>query len=265
MEIDFNKFKEFLSLKCTNKTHINNLVNYAKKYNYLLNLNPIDFAIEFKKIVNNKKTLKKHILQALAAYSKFLDALYETEIYYKRFNELRKKAGITWYIQKIPKILNENIDKNKIIEIIKFFPKRLKATSILHLLTGLRTHELIYLIKNFENFKKVKIDDAYVIEMLYIRRTKKTFITILNERAIDFIRIAYKSKLSYWKNLKKYNIKPYDFRRTFESFFDNLRSHEIDLLQGRANEELVVHYTRDISSLVKKVSERQKEILNLIL
>ncbi|MEM0243442.1 MAG: hypothetical protein QXP52_03470 [Candidatus Aenigmatarchaeota archaeon] len=265
MQVDWNKFKEFLSLRCTNKTHINNLTNYAKKYGYLLDLNTIDFSIEFKKITQNKKTLKKHILQALSAYSKFLDALTESDIYYKKFNELRKKSGITWYSQKIPKILDERINKDEILEKIKYFPKRLKATSILQLLTGLRTHEIFYLIKNFEKFKKIKIEDAYVFEILYLRKTKKTFFTILNEKATELLPIAYKSKISYWKNLKKYNLKPYDFRRIFESLFDNLRSHEIDLLQGRVREELIVHYTRDLESLVKKVSEKQREILKNIL
>lgn len=265
MQIDWNKFKEFLSLKCTNKTHINNLVNYAKKYSYLLNLNAVDFSIEFKKITENKKTLKKHILQALAAYSKFLDALNDVDIYYKKFNELRKKANISWYIPKIPKILEEKINKDELLEKIKYFPKKLKATTILHLLTGLRTHELIYFIKNFEKIKKQKIYDAYVFELLLIRKTKKVFITVLNEKAIEYIKIAYKSKLSYWKNLKKYNIKPYDFRRAFESFFDNLRSHEIDLLQGRVGKELIIHYTRDLENIVKKVSEKQREILEKII
>jgi len=265
MEVDWEKFKQFLSLRSSNKTHINNLVNYAKKYGYLLNLSTLDFSIEFKKITENKKTLKKHILQALAAYSKFLDALNETDIYYKRFNELRKKSGISWYIPKIPKILGERINKEEILEKIKYFPKKLKATAILHLLTGLRTHELIYLIKNFDKFKKMKIEDAYVIEMLFIRKTKKAFLTILNERAIELIKFAYKSKLSYWKNLKQFKLKPYDFRRIFESIYDNLRSHEIELLQGRVNEELIVHYTRDLDSLVRKVSEKQREILNYLL
>ncbi|MEM5830253.1 MAG: hypothetical protein QXL82_01960 [Candidatus Aenigmatarchaeota archaeon] len=264
-EIDWNKFKEFLSLRSSNKTHINNLVNYAKKYGYLLNLNALDFSLEFKKITENKKTLKKHVLQALAALSKFLDALNETDFYYKRFNELRKKSGITWYNPKIPKILEEKINKNELIEKIKYFPKRLKATCILHLLTGLRTHELIYFIKNFEKLKKMKIEDAFVIELLYLRKTKKVFFTILNEKAIPLIKLAYKCKLSYWKNLKKINLKPYDFRRAFESIYDNLRSHEIDLLQGRVSEELIINYTRDLENLAKKVNEKQKEILSLII
>jgi len=37
------------------------------------------------------------------------------------------------------------------------------------------------------------------------------------------------------------------------------------LLQGRVNEELIVHYTRDLDSLVRKVSEKQREILNYLL
>ncbi len=260
LNVDWEKFKEFLSLKCSNKTHINNIINYSKKFGYLLNLDALNFALEFKKIVGNKKTLKRHVLEALSNLAKFLDLQYGTD-FYKNFVEKRKKAGITWTQEKIPKIISESISLEKLIEITKSFEKRLKATCILHLLTGLRTSELFYLIKNFENLKKKELNKGYLIELLYLRKTKNVFFTFLHYNALNFLPYAYKSKRTYWNALKKFNLKPYDYRRAFESLYSNLRSHEIDLLQGRASNELVTHYTRDIESLANKVFEVQEKVL----
>lgn len=260
--IDWEKFKEYLFTRSSNKKHINNMLNYARKYYYLLNSNPLDFAIEIKKISEKKRSLKRHILQALANLSRFLDLVNESEVYYERFKQLRKKANISWSEERSPFILKEPIRKEEIIAKINSIKnKKLKATAILHLLTGLRTGELFFLIKNFERLKKIEIGLAFLIELNFIRRTKKVFITILHKDAIKFIQIAYKSKKSYWKNIAKIGIKPYVFRRLFESIYSELRSHEIDLLQGRLSSELVVHYTRDIESLVSKISKMQEKIL----
>ncbi|MEM0481195.1 MAG: hypothetical protein QXQ14_03400, partial [Candidatus Aenigmatarchaeota archaeon] len=115
-----------------------------------------------------------------------------------------------------------------------------------------------------EKLKKKEYEKGYLIELLFIRKTKKVFLTILHKNAINYINKAYKSKKSYWKNIKIYGIKPYDFRRIFESLYDNLRTHEIELLQGRASEEIVANYTRDVDNLVLKVLNKQEEIIKLI-
>lgn len=264
-KVDWEKFKEFLKTKCSNKKHINNLVNYSKKFGYLLFVSPLDFALEMKKITKGKKSVKRHVLQALASFSKFLDLKKDTDEYYKRFKSLRERAEIKWSETKIPQILVERISKEKLIEIVKKIKKRrLFATCILHLLTGLRTGELFFLIKNFENLNKRKVENGYVIELGYFRKTKKAFITLLHEDALKFVKEAYRSEKSYWKNIKEYGIRPYDFRRVFESLYDNLRSHEIDLLQGRLGTELTVHYTRDMESLAQRVLSVQEKILKEI-
>jgi hypothetical protein len=263
MEIDWKKFREFLELRSSNKVHINNIINFAKKHYSLLFSSPLDFALEIKKY-KDKKTYKRHLLQALAALAKFLDLQNNTEYYYKNFSELRKKAGISWYEPKLPAIIVNSLDKNKIVETLKYMPKRLKATCILHLLTGLRTHELFYLIKNFDNLRKKEYKDGYLVEMLFIRKTKKSFFCILHKNAIKYVKIAYRCKRSYWKNIRRFGIKAYDFRRIFESIYDNLRTHEIELLQGRIKEEIVSSYTRDIDNIVEKVLKRQEEILSKI-
>jgi hypothetical protein len=78
---------------------------------------------------------------------------------------------------------------------------------------------------------------------------------------IEYVKLAYRCKRSYWKNLRRFGIKAYDFRRVFESVYDNLRTHEIELLQGRVKEEIVSSYTRDIDNIVEKVLKKQEEIL----
>ncbi len=261
-EVDWKEFADFCSLRSKNKSHVNNLLNYAKKYHWLLYLSPLDFALKIKEIVQNKKSLKRHILQALAALSKYLDLKYNTSDCYAKFKDLRLKAGISWSEEKIPQFLVNEISKEKILEIIKSIKEeRLKATSIVHLLTGLRTSEVFYLIKNFDKLRKSNNEKGLIIELAYFRKTKKVFVTFLHKDAISLINKSYKNKRSYWKNLKKYGIKPYDFRRIFESIYTNLRSHEIDLIQGRLSTELTIHYTRDISSIAEKILDAQEKIL----
>jgi intergrase/recombinase len=265
VEINWEEFKKFCSLKSKNPTHITNLVNYAKKYGYLLEVSPLDFALKIKEITTQKKSLKRHILQSLAALSKYLDLKEGSDKWYKKFKEIRTKAGITWTEEKVPQILQTQINKDEILESIKKMEERLKATCLLHLLTGLRTTELFYLIKNWEKLKKVELENGFGVELAYIKKTKKAFLTFLHKNAIPFIEKAYKSKRSYWKNIKKYGIKPYDFRRVFESIYSNLRSHEIDLLQGRLGSELTIHYTRDLSGIGKRVFQVQDKVLKEII
>lgn len=264
-EIDWEKFKEFVSMRSSNKKHINNIVNYSKKYWVLLLDNPLDFALKIKKISENKKSLKRHVLQALAAFSRYLDLLYDTDEFYTRFVQLRKKSGITWGEEKIPEIMKRQIDKEKIINTIASIDnRRLKATSTIHLLTGLRTGEVFYLVKNFDNLNKEKLKDGYLIELKYIRKTKKAFLTILHEKATSLIEFCYHDKKSYWNGLRKYGLKSYDFRRVFESIYSNLRSHEIDLLQGRTTTELTLHYTRDVTNIADKILPIQKKLLEFL-
>jgi len=206
--------------------------------------------------------MKRHVLQSLAALSRYLDLKYDTNKYYERFRELRTKSGISWAEEKIPQILVKEIPKEKVIDTIRSMgEKRLKATCLLHLLTGLRTSEVFYLIKNFDVLKKTKLDDGLIIELSYLRKTKKAFVTFLHKNAIKLINIAYNDKRTYWKNIRKYGIKPYDFRRVFESIYSSLRSHEVDLLQGRLTTELTVHYTRDMSSITEKIFDVQQKLL----
>ncbi|MEM5801986.1 MAG: integrase [Candidatus Aenigmatarchaeota archaeon] len=266
LEIEWKEFAEFCSLKSKNRAHINNLVNYAKKYHELIFLNPLKFALKFKEISQQKKSLKRHILQALAAFAKYLDLKYNTNEYYEKFKELRSKAGISWAEEKVPQFLVNEISKEKILEIIKSIEEeRLKATSLLHLLTGLRTSEVFYLVKNFDRLKKSENEKGFIVELAYLRKTKKVFVTFLHRDATNLIKKAFRSKRSYWKNLKKYGLKPYDFRRIFESVYSNLRSHEVDLLQGRLSTELTIHYTRDISSIAERIFSTQEKILKSII
>ncbi|MCD6483238.1 MAG: hypothetical protein J7K83_03135 [Candidatus Aenigmarchaeota archaeon] len=260
--IDWDKFKEFVKIRSSNKKHVNNIVNYSKKYWKLLFANPLDFALEIKKLSEEKKSLKRHILQALAAFSRYLDLVYDTDQFYNRFVQLRKKSGITWSEEKIPQIMGRQIDKDKIIDIVASMGnKKLKATSMIHLLTGLRTGEVFYLIKNFDKLKKIEVLDGLVVELGYVRKTKKAFLTILHKNAIPLLKVCYKDKKSYWNGLKNYGIKSYDFRRIFESLYSNLRSHEIDLLQGRTTTELTLHYTRNIENIASKILPIQQKLI----
>ncbi len=264
--LDWKKFAEFCSLKSNNKAHINNLLNHAKRYGSMLFMNPLDFALEFKKVSEEKKSAKRHMLQALAALSKYLDLKNDTYKYYQRFKELRTKSGISWAEEKIPQILVREVPKERILDTIKSMEeRRLKATCILHVLTGLRTSEIFYLVKNFDSLKKTELEKGFIIELSYLRRTKKAFVTFLHKDSMGLLKIAYNNKRSYWDNIRKYGIKPYDFRRMFESLYSSLRSHEVDLLQGRLTTELTIHYTRDMSSLADKILETQKSILKEVL
>ncbi len=265
-DMDWKKFAEFCTLKSKNKAHINNLVNYSKRYGRMLFMNPLDFALEFKKLSQEGKSMKRHMLQALAALSKYLDLKEDTSRYYDRFKELRTKSGISWNEEKVPQILVREIPKEKTLEIIKSISgRRLKATCMIHLLTGLRTSEVFYLVKNFDTLKKTETGRGYIIELSYLRRTKKAFVTFLHKDAIGLLKDAYMDKRSYWNNIKKYGVKPYDFRRMFESLYGNLRSHEVDLLQGRLTTELTIHYTRDMSSIAGKVLSTQEGLLREML
>jgi hypothetical protein len=196
----WNKFKKYLSGFNTKKT-IYSRLSYAKRYYHLLETEKFDEILQF------SNEMIGHIMKALASLSKFLGI-------YDKWNVLIKKYSLKWSqrnsLDTFRKIFNSEENIDKYIYWIKNLVNNEKIDSghknliIFCVLTGLRASEAIEsirIIKDKENRTRYHDKDKNIIKHyefsdIFIRRTKKAFISVVNDEILDIAFSAYSDSYS---------------------------------------------------------------------
>ncbi|MDN5845252.1 MAG: hypothetical protein L0H53_03150 [Candidatus Nitrosocosmicus sp.] len=225
---------------------------YATQYNYILtngNLSEL-FAYPDSK--------RKHIMKALAAYSKYTGE-------YEKWQQIRKNYQLKWSsgadsLAGFHNILKENGDFDKMIEWVCIKRKeysRFANILMFNVLTGLRPTEAIDSFNLLLSIKKQeylsednKLLQHYKFPEIFLRRTKKTFISIVNTTILSLLEnqkpLTYDTiRLSIYKHNEQFKMSY--CRKIFATFLRNegLESEIIDMLQGRIpNSIFVRHYYR---------------------
>jgi hypothetical protein len=264
---DNTKFKEYLqSRKLKHKT-INDLYRYATQYKHILSKNPSELST----YPNSKR---RHIMMALAAYSKFTGQ-------YNKWQTIRKEYQFKWSamdsLAGFHNILKQDGDFTKMIEWVTMIMKthpRFANILMFNVLVGLRPQEAIdsfnlllsdkrqeYLSKDEKLLEHFKFPD------IFLRRTKKAFISISGKELIslteaqkpliyDTIKIAISRSMQTGFRMSF-------CRKIFATFLRNegVESELIDLLQGRIPDSVFVrHYYRPAMS---KFDEIRTKLLKL--
>ncbi len=272
-EIFWNVYRAYLRRIGTNTT-VNDRYNYSIKYcKYLFDESKINELLTFSP---NKRL---HIMKALSSLSKFSGR-------HDLWKQIIKKYNLLWStgdnsLSIFNKIVNETSysDMLKWLKgVISEIPKPQGNLFIFNTLTGLRPIEVSTSIgivhgdlENYWNREK-GILEHYKFPNVFIRRTKKVFISVVDKSLIELakkcpVNVSYNA-LKLMVKRKGLDINMYYCRKVFATYLRNegVESEIIDLLQGRISSSVFVrHYYRPDVSKFKEVREKLAKLHGLLM
>jgi len=241
--LDWASFRKFVARNCCERT-VKDRLRYAKKYSGCL------LKHDFRELNTFSDSKRGHVLKALSGLAKFLGV-------YEDFKRLVKAYGLKWksgnaddlIISRLTKA-NGNNDVLKWIREVKAKLPKLNVFMDFILVSGLRYQEAINSYNLIIDLaKEGKLSEYYNAEaealehfrfkQLFIRRTKKAFITFIPKAFIE--RINRQEKLTVSQINKR--VKRNGFKLRFSDIREywatsttkRLRQPEIDFLQGRVS------------------------------
>jgi intergrase/recombinase len=267
-------FKKYLESQKVGPKTFNELFRNTVKYHHVL------YEGNAFELTTYSVGKRKHAMKALAAFSKYSGC-------YERWQKIRKDYQLKWTsvdsLSGFNSILKENGDFSNMIEWIKdsinMYP-RFSNILKFNVLTGLRPAEAIESFNlllhpeksNVYLSKDGKMLEHFRFPSIFLRRTKKAFISLVNEDILNLTEncqndiINYdKIRLTFLRNDQKFYMSY--CRKIFATFLRNeVVEHEIiDLLQGRIpNSIFVRHYYRPDISKFDQIREKLTSLHNLI-
>jgi intergrase/recombinase len=231
------------------------------------------------------KALSRHkqlgAMKALSALAKFTGC-------HERFKQLIKSYGLKWsvnnddvIIARLIKYSNGNGSKNELFKWIRTVKQKIpEFTPFVDLVTatGLRFSEAI---ESFSIIARGNLDEYYNAETqalehfkfreLFIRRTKKAFMSFISRELINAIRLSdlRVTKDVIDKRIQRLGLKLCfsDLRELWASYsVKNLRQPEIDFLQGRVSASVFMrNYFNPtwITDLKRRAIKNASELLAL--
>ena len=257
--IDYDKFLQYMESIGLNRVTMKTRMAYARRYDHLLVTGDFSEIMEFS---NDKK---KHIMKSLALLSKYLGC-------YDRWQDYKNRYQLKWIVSRdslanFQSLTNLDNEFSSMVDWVKkSIEKYPRFSNIMKfgVLTGLRpaeTLESFNLLPIREPKKEYLSKDRKVLEhfrfpSIFLRRTKKAFISIMNEDILNLVEehgdevLNYdKVRLTFERNHQKFYMSY--CRKIFATFLrnDGVEPELIDLLQGRiANSIFVRHYYRPYMS-----------------
>ena len=269
----WNGYIEYLHRIGTNTT-VNDRYNYSIKYcKYLFDENTISELLTFSP---NKRL---HIMKALSSLSKFSGR-------HDFWKQIIKKYNLLWStgdnsLSIFNKIINETSYSDMlkwIKDVISEVPEPQANLFIFNTLTGLRPIEVSTCIgllhSNLESYwnKEKGILEHYKFPNEFIRRTKKVFISVVDQPLIELakncpLNVSYNA-LKLMLKRKGLDMNMYYCRKVFATYLRNegIESEIIDLLQGRISSSVFVrHYYRPDSSKFVEIRTKLAKLHRLII
>ncbi|HET6590274.1 MAG TPA: integrase [Candidatus Nitrosocosmicus sp.] len=272
--IDYKKY--LVSLNQSHHT-IRNKIQHAKRFYFVLQTQ------DAHSLLTLSKETRSHAMKSLSSLSKYLGQ-------YDDWQKLIKRFQLKWEqkdsLDTFKRIFENNEESyNHILEWIKTtsgkLPSEYANAIVFNTLTGLRPDESLKSINLIKSNSLDRYMDSqklllyhYQFPEIFLRVSKKAFITILNNRILE-LAYATPTNLNYAKlrkKMKKFGIPMhlYYCRKVFATYLRNrgIESEIIDLLQGRISSSVFVnHYYRpDIKEIITKrirpvLDELMKEIM----
>ncbi|MEM5867913.1 MAG: integrase, partial [Candidatus Aenigmatarchaeota archaeon] len=273
IRIDWDGFRKFVYSNYMEKT-AHDYWRCARQYGHFL----IEGDLSPLKTFSNYK--RSHVLKALAALSKFLGL-------YKEFRDLREAYGIKWskgesdqfVIKRLVRANNEGDLLGRVRKVKEEIPQissfiDLIATTGLRLVEAINAYNLIISLARegkLGNYYEDSILKHYEYPEIFIRKTKKVFISIVPDSVIKEVTKA--EKLTYDIIKKRMQ------RRRIELRFSDLREYwaskmvkylkqpEIDFLMGHISANVfMTNYFNPIwiKDLKDRTLKGEKEILKEI-
>ncbi len=221
---------------------------YAKKYYYILSGEKISDLLS----LNGEK--KNHVMKSLALLSKYLGC-------YDKWQQIRQRHQLKWSnddaFSSFNHILDNKTNYSSMITWLKntihVLPKDYANILVYCTLTGLRPNEACMSIKLIhEDLNKYLNKTSTTLEHfrypeIFIRRTKKAYISIVTKEIID---LALNSGMHNYDAIKRIMMKRNlemnmsHCRKIFATHLriNGIESETIDLLQGRIPKSVFARY-----------------------
>ena len=258
-----------------NEKTIYTRISYARRFSYLL------VNENFNEIHTLSKDKRNHVMKSLAALSKFLGM-------YDKWKSIVEKFNLKWPsefngLDAFKKIINSKNNLDAMVLSVRNalnnqdIPLEYRNLFLYCTLTGLRAAEAIEsvsIIKN-ENLKSRYVSKDkdmikhYEFPDIFIRATKKAYISIIND---DIINLAYSCPnvnvntfRSFFSRRKIPLIMNY-CRKIFATFLriKNIEPEIIDLLQGRIPKSIFLrHYYRP--NINEIITDKIRPVLDSLL
>jgi len=261
-------FKTYL-LNNYSRKYADEVFSHACRYGYdvLFNKN----AAPLFQISESKRV---DVMKAISLLSKFLGR-------YNEWMELKNTHGLKWVSTNnyFPLITHKPF--SKLIEEARQLIHALSARFIHEVqfmaLSGLRVEESLNAIKHYKTEKEsylnieLKILEHFRYPQTFFRKSKKAFITVLDDGMIEALEssraITYNMIKSYLFR-KKMKISLNVFRKIYATYLrqKGVEVEIIDLLQGRIpNSIFLKHYYRpELKTIVEKVQALLPELRNML-
>ena len=260
-----NDFKKYLKSQNTSAKTVNEIFRNAIKYHHIL------YEGNASELTTYSIGKRKHIMKALAAFSKF-SGCYDT------WQSIRKQYQLKWAstdsLTGFHNMLKQDGDFTNMVEWIKkaiTTHQRFSNIFKFNVLTGLRPAEAIQsfnLLLDCGKRKDYLSTDQKMIEHfrfpnIFLRRTKKAFVSLVNENIFQLINTQKVSlnydiiRLTFLRNNQKFYMSY--CRKVYATFLRNegVESELIDLLQGKITNSIFVrHYYRPDSSKFDQIREK---------
>jgi intergrase/recombinase len=261
----WDDFEEYLN-KSYRKSSVRCRLLYAKQYYHVITE---ENARDIIGLSHNKKL---QIMKSLAILSKYLGC-------YDRWKVIKERYQLKWSnddsIQVFQNLTNQENNYSSMLkwvkDVCKQIPARYANILIYCTLTGLRPTEAfssINLIKsdlaNYLDKQKMILEHVKYPE-IFIRKTKKAYISIVNDSMIQIAKNT-KEKNSYNSiccYFKRRNI-PFNFnycRKIFATYLriQGIEQEVIDLLQGRLPKSIFLrYYYRPELAIYTKIQDQLK-------
>ncbi len=252
------RFEDYLQKTLRNSDDIKQILKNACEYQDVLktgNASPL---------LTLSKDVRRNTMRALAHLAKFNGIQ-------KHWKEIMEQYGLHWKEASDDFDLFSKQNVNEMIQYIrdvtKILPKDCANTFVYATLVGLRAEEVmksIGLIKqNAEGYHNTDLGilEHFKFKEQFIRRTKKAFISIVNEDIINIARQSCNSYNTIQQFLKRRKT-PCKFQYARDVFATYLRDNQIpseviDILQGRVPSSIFAkhYYKPDFNQYATKIRD----------
>ena len=267
LEIDWQKFFDYMNNNYGYKRNLPYWFNLAKLYAHVLSTGN---ASELRSI---KVTKRSHIMKILSHLSKFLGC-------YPHWKAIIKSYDLKWKEESQDFVLFNKVNINEMLQYVKevrtILPNDMFNTFVFGTLTGLRANEVCKSIRLIQSGAEgyynteLGILEHFRFKDLFLHKSKKAFISIVNEDMLRYASNAnknYDSIRSYLRNRKVKCNMAY-CRKIFATYLrDNgIPTEIIDLLQGRVNSGMFArHYYRpDFNTYTSRIRQLLRPLHNEI-
>jgi len=240
--VDWASFTVFLENKCS-EAYAKDLVRYARMFADCL------FNEDFSRLQGLSESKRNHVMCALSNLAKFLG-------FYESFGKLVKAYGLKWKSVKAEDLLLSRItnreNNGSVLEWVRLVKAKIPQLSVFMdftLQSGLRLREALNSYNLIIDLaREGRLNEYYNVEAealehfrfksLFIRRTKKAFVSLIPKTLIEAI--SRKDKLTLYqirnwvRRDNKLKMRFGDLREYYATVMTKwLNQSEIDFLQGR--------------------------------